>query len=44
VGVFFLYFSDMTQVFSDQGWVSFPYRERDIKKDQIEAISLSEKR
>ena len=38
------HFSDMTQVFSDQGWVSFPYRERDIKKDQIEAISLSEKR
>ena len=38
------HFSDMTQVFSDQGWVSFPYRERDIKKDQIDSISLSEKR
>jgi acyl-homoserine-lactone acylase len=38
------HFSDMTQVFSDQGWVSFPYQVRDIKKDQIEAISLFEKR
>ena len=38
------HFSDMTQVFSDQGWVSFPYRVRDIKKEQIDSISLFEKR
>ena len=38
------HFSDMTQVFSDQGWVRFPYHVRDIKKDQIDVISLSEKR
>ena len=38
------HFSDMTQVFSDQGWVSFPYRMRDMKKDQIDSISLFEKR
>jgi acyl-homoserine-lactone acylase len=38
------HFSDMTQVFSDQEWVAFPYRVRDIKKNQIEEISLSEKR
>ena len=34
----------MTQVFSDQGWLVFPYRMRDIKKDTIDSISLSEKR
>ena len=38
------HFSDMTQVFSDQGWIAFPYRVRDIKRDQIEGISLFEKR
>ena len=38
------HFSDMTQVFSDQGWVAFPYRMGDIKKDQIDSISLFEKR
>jgi acyl-homoserine-lactone acylase len=38
------HFSDMTQVFSDQEWVSFPYRMRDIERDQIDSISLSEKR
>ena len=38
------HFSDMTRVFSDQGWVAFPYRMRDIKKDQIDSISPFEKR
>ena len=38
------HFSDMTQVFSDQGWVSFPYRMGDMQKDQIDSISLFEKR
>jgi len=38
------HFSDMTQVFSDQEWVAFPYRVRDIKKEQIDSISLFEKR
>jgi acyl-homoserine-lactone acylase len=38
------HFSDMTQVFSDQEWVPFPYRVRDIKRDRIESISLFEKR
>ncbi len=38
------HFSDMTQVFSDQGWVTFPYQVRDIKKEQIDSISLFEKR
>ncbi len=38
------HFSDMTQVFSDQGWVTFPYQVRDIKKEQIGSISLFEKR
>ena len=34
------HFSDMTQVFSDQEWVTFPYRVGDIKKEQIGSISL----
>ncbi len=38
------HFSDMTQVFSDQGWVKFPFKVRDIKKEQIGSISLFEKR
>jgi acyl-homoserine-lactone acylase len=38
------HFSDMTQVFSDQGWVTFPYQVSDIKKEQIGFISLFEKR
>ena len=38
------HFSDMTQVFSDQEWVPFPYRVRDIKKEQIGSVSLFEKR
>jgi acyl-homoserine-lactone acylase len=38
------HFSDMTQVFSDQGWVTFPYQVRDIKKEQIGSITLFEKR
>jgi acyl-homoserine-lactone acylase len=38
------HFSDMTQVFSDQEWVTFPYRVGDIKKAQIGSISLFEKR
>ena len=38
------HFSDMTQLFSDQGWVSFPYRVSDIKSNEIDSISLSEKR
>ena len=38
------HFSDMTQVFSDQGWVSFPYRMRDMQEEQIDSISLFEKR
>ena len=37
------HFSDMTQVFSDQGWVTFPYQMRDIKKEEIGSISLFEK-
>jgi acyl-homoserine-lactone acylase len=38
------HFSDMTQVFSDQEWVRFPYRMREIKKKQIGYKSLWEKR
>jgi acyl-homoserine-lactone acylase len=38
------HFSDMTQVFSDQGWVNFPYRIDDIKRNQIDYKHLREKR
>ncbi len=30
------HFSDMTQVFSDQGWVKFPLRRKDIRKERID--------
>ncbi len=30
------HFSDMTQVFSDQGWVKFPFRRKDIRKERID--------
>jgi acyl-homoserine-lactone acylase len=38
------HFSDMTEVFSNQEWVRFPYEKRDIKKEQIDHKSLKEKR
>jgi len=38
------HFSDMTQVFSDQEWVAFPYRMRDIQQDLVERKFLKEKR
>ena len=38
------HFSDMTQLFSDQGWVSFPYRVLAIQRESIDYISLFEKR
>ncbi|MDJ0850031.1 MAG: penicillin acylase family protein [Myxococcota bacterium] len=36
--------SDMTQVFSDQEWVKFPYRFRDVWRNQIDSKFLWEKR
>ena len=39
------HFSDMTQIFSDQEWVAFPYRVRDIKKNrkvQFYALNVSD--
>lgn len=38
------HFSDMTQVFSDQEWVAFPYRMRDIQQDLLERKFLWERR
>jgi acyl-homoserine-lactone acylase len=38
------HFSDMTQVFSDQGWVEFPFRLRDIQQDKIDEKFLLEGR
>jgi len=38
------HFSDMTELFSEQGWVTFPYRNRDIRRQQIERKFLFEKR
>jgi acyl-homoserine-lactone acylase len=38
------HFSDMTQVFSDQGWVTFPYRMGDIQHDLVEHKFLKEQR
>ena len=38
------HFSDMTQVFSDQGWVTFPYRMGDIQQDEVEHKFLQEQR
>jgi acyl-homoserine-lactone acylase len=38
------HFSDMTQVFSDQEWVTFPYRMGDIQHDLVEHKFLKEKR
>jgi acyl-homoserine-lactone acylase len=38
------HFSDMTQVFSDQEWVSFPFKMGDIQQQQIDSVSLFENR
>ena len=38
------HFSDMTQVFSDQGWVAFPFQMGDIQQDLIEHKFLKEQR
>ena len=38
------HFSDITQVFSDQEWVAFPYRMRDIQHDLVERKFLWERR
>jgi acyl-homoserine-lactone acylase len=38
------HFSDMTQVFSDQGWVKFPYQMGDIQENQIDYKFLWEQR
>jgi len=38
------HFSDMTKVFSDQEWVAFPFRMRDIQQDQTEQMFLLEPR
>jgi acyl-homoserine-lactone acylase len=38
------HFSDMTQVFSDQEWVAFPFQMGDIQRDQIEQKFLRELR
>jgi acyl-homoserine-lactone acylase len=38
------HFSDMTQVFSDQGWVTFPYQMGDIQHDLVEHKFLQEQR
>jgi acyl-homoserine-lactone acylase len=38
------HFSDMTQVFSDQEWVAFPFQMRDIQQNQIEQKFLQELR
>jgi acyl-homoserine-lactone acylase len=38
------HFSDMTRVFSDQGWVAFPYQMGDIQQDLIEDKFLQEQR
>ena len=34
----------MTQVFSDQGWVAFPFQMGDIQQDLIEDKFLQEQR
>lgn len=38
------HFSDMTQLFSDEGWVELPYRMGDIMADQTESVLLQEPR
>ena len=38
------HFSDMTQVFSDQEWVTFPYQMGEIQQDLVEHKFLKEKR
>ena len=38
------HFSDMTQVFSDQGWVAFPFQMGDIQQDLVEHKFLQEQR
>ncbi len=38
------HFSDMTQVFSDQGWVAFPFQMGDIQHDLVEHKFLKEQR
>jgi acyl-homoserine-lactone acylase len=39
------HFSDMTQLFSEEGWVRFPYQMRDIQADpELETRLLMEKR
>jgi acyl-homoserine-lactone acylase len=34
------HFSDMTELFSNEGWVELPFKMGDIKKDEIESIML----
>jgi acyl-homoserine-lactone acylase len=36
------HFSDMTRVFSDQGWVAFPFQMGDIQQDLVEHKFLNE--
>ena len=38
------HFSDMTELFSDEGWVDLPFRMRDIRRNQIDRILLYERR
>jgi acyl-homoserine-lactone acylase len=38
------HFSDMTQLFSDEGWVELPYNMGDIMADQTESVLLQEAR
>ena len=38
------HFSDMTQLFSNEGWVDLPYEMGDIMADQIDSVMLREPR
>jgi acyl-homoserine-lactone acylase len=38
------HFSDMTQLFSNEGWVELPYQMGDIMADQIDSVMLKEPR
>jgi len=39
------HFSDMTHLFSEEGWIRFPYQMTDIQGDpELETISIGEPR
>jgi len=38
------HFSDMTQLFSSEGWVELPFKMGDVKADEIEKVMLIEPR